>query len=353
MDNLLKVLINTHPLASGHVIRGVGNYTRNLIAALEMIPDLLVYRSTILEAHEKPKVDIIHYPFFDLFFDTLPLLSVKKTIVTIHDVIPLIYPEHYKPGVKGTLKLAKQKLALKRVSAVITDSECSKRDIVSLLDVRPEKIAVVPLAASDSLAPQPERVIEEVRKFHNLPKVYVLYVGDINYNKNIPQLVKMIKFLPDYVHLVCVGKHFLPQPIPEWKWIEQQLALSNVEDRVHFLTDVLVDSSKELSALYSGALCYVQPSLYEGFGLPVLEAMKCKTVVVTTNGGSLPEVAGTAAIVTTPVAEEMALAVESVLSWSKTKRLEHIKKATEWEKKFSWQRAAAETAAMYRSVLKK
>ncbi len=353
MSKLLTVLLDTRPLGSGHVIRGVGSYTRNLLTELEQTPDLLVYRSSILEKNEHPHIDITHYPFFDLFFNSLPFISKGKTIVTVHDVIPLLYPEEYKPGMKGSLAFYRQRVALSRADALITDSECSKKDISTYLKIKPDKIHVVPLAATDALAPQPKDIVIEVKKFHSLPENYVLYVGDINYNKNIPQLIKMMKFLPEPVHLVCVGKHFFPQPIPEWQWIEKQMALSNVEQRVHFLTDILVDSTKELSALYTGALCYVQPSLYEGFGLPILEAMRCKTVVISSNGGSLPEVAGTAALLTEPNAEAFALAVESVLMWSKTKRLEFIRHASAWEKTFSWEKAASKTVDVYKSVVHK
>lgn len=347
---MLTVIIDTSPLSSGHAARGIGTYTRLLTAALDEIEDIKIIRSSTLEKGESPKADITHYPFFDLFFDTLPINLIRPTLVTIHDVIPLKFPEYYPPGVKGGLRFKKQQLALKTVKAVITDSEASRRDIVDLLGVADEKIHVVPLAANPELLTQTESVVNKIRRKYEIPKKYVLYVGDINYNKNIPQLIKMLKYLDKNIHLVCVGKNFVQQEIPEWQWIETQIALSDVGSRVHFVTNVLTDSAEELSAIYSGALCYVQPSLYEGFGLPVLEAMQCRTPVVATEVASLPEVGGEYALYAKPAAEELAKQVNELLSWSKTRRADWTRAAYKWSQNFSWQKTAEMTAAVYKQI---
>ncbi|NCS97954.1 MAG: glycosyltransferase family 4 protein [Candidatus Pacebacteria bacterium] len=345
---MLTVLIDTLPLGTGHAARGIGSYTRNLLHELEEFNDISVVKSS---AEDQPKhIDVVHYPFFDLFFDTLSVIRKVKTVVTIHDVIPLIFPEFYPAGVKGKLRFNKQKLALKFVSAVITDSESSKKDIIKHLGVPESKIHVIYLASNPSLEPQSEYAIAKVRKKYALPKQYVLYVGDINYNKNIPQLIKTLKFLPESIHLVCVGKNFTPEPIPEWKWVEQQLALSNVGERVHFLTDVLVDATDELSALYSGAIAYIQPSLYEGFGLPLLEAMKCRVPVISSNTSSLTEVAGDHALLVEPTAEAFAQAVLSINEWSKSKRERWVASASSWQKTFTWKKTAQETKKVYEQV---
>src|SRR5690606_34821650 len=109
------------------------------------------------------------------------------------------------PGIKGKLRFEKQKLALKTASGVITDSESSKTDIIERLGIPAEKVHVVYLAANPNLVAQKDAVIGKILKRYQLPKEYLLYVGDINYNKNIPQLIKMVKFLPENLHLVCVG----------------------------------------------------------------------------------------------------------------------------------------------------
>jgi glycosyltransferase involved in cell wall biosynthesis len=148
-----------------------------------------------------------------------------------------------------------------------------------------------------------------------------------------------------------VGRNFYPQEIPEWQWIETQLALSDVEDRVQFVTTIPSDKPEELAAVYSGAEVYVQPSLYEGFGLPVLEAMQCQTPVVSSNAASLPEVAGEHALLAEPVAEELAQQVEQVLEWSSSKRNHWIKQAHQWSQTFSWKKVATDTIKVYQQVL--
>lgn len=349
----MKVLVNVQPLSSGHAVRGVGMYTRFLTEALEKKEKsgiFEIYRSGL----ETPqKVDIIHYPFFDLFFPTLPFRLKIKTVVTIHDVIPLLFPENYKPGKKGALSFIRQKLALKTVDAIITDSQASKRDITFHLGVSPNKIHVVSLAANPFLHPVGDSAVQATRKRLNLPKTYILYVGDINYNKNVPQLIKSLKFLPRHVHLVCVGKNFVPAEIPEWKAIEAQIAMSDVAERVTFLPEILSDDYETLATLYSGALVYVQPSLYEGFGLPLLEAMRCKTPVISARNSSLKEVGGEVVLYSGTQAEAFAEKVEVILGLSESKRTEMTRKASQWEKTFTWEKTAEGTMAVYQRLFEK
>jgi len=346
----MKILIDTSPLDTGHAIRGIGTYTRLLAEHLEKRSDVEVVRSGTKKA-KTFKPDLVHYPYFDLFFATLPLLKKHPTILTIHDVIPLIFPDRYQPGIKGKAKFIKQKSALKNVKAIITDSESSKKDIHEHLGVAESKIKVVYLAASPALKASTEKEIRRVKRKYKLPKNYILYVGDINYNKNIPQLIKAARYLPRHVKLVCLGKSFIKQDIPEWQWIKTQLALSNVEGKVKFLADVPGGLISDMAAIYSGALCYVQPSLYEGFGLPVLEAMQCKTPVVSTQNSSLVEVGGEQVVYVNKDAESIAQGINKVLSWSKTKRQQKVRAALKWSKNFTWEKTAQETVAIYKKVL--
>lgn len=345
---MINVLLNSNVLNTGSANRGIGTYTRLLSNKLDKDTEINLVKSSA----KKAPTDIIHYPFFDLFFDTLPLHLFKKTVVTIHDVIPLIFPKFYPSGIKGKLRFKKQKLALKNVNAIITDSKNSKIDIIKYLNVPEEKIHVIYLAPNDEFEKQDEKVIKKVLKKYNLPKNYFLYVGDINYNKNIPQLIKMMKFIEDKdIKLVCVGRNFSPKDIPEWKWIETQLALSNVEDRVIFVNNLLTESMTDLSAIYSGAIAYIQPSLYEGFGLPVLEAMRCQTPVISAKNSSLIEVGATNVLFAQANAEDFAQRAIEVISWSKTTRKKWLKKAFEWSQKFSWYKVAKETIAVYKKVI--
>ncbi|MFZ5376491.1 MAG: glycosyltransferase family 4 protein [Patescibacteria group bacterium] len=346
----MRVLIDTSPLLSGHAHRGVGSYTRNLANELEKIPGLELAKSTNKKDSDC-NPDIIHYPFFDLFFDTLPIQKKTKTIVTIHDVIPLIFPDHYKPGKKGFLRFLKQKLSLKGVDLIITDSKNSKNDIVKYLKINPNKISVVYLAANPNLNPASQEEILRIKKRFLLPRNYILYVGDINYNKNLPQLIKSLKYLPPTIKLVCVGKNFIEQDIPEWKWIKTQMALSDVESRVKFVSNVSADDYESLSSIYSGATAYVQPSLYEGFGLPVLEAMKCGTPVVCSHNSSLIEVGGERVLFAEPNAESLARKIDEIITWSEDQRQDFVKKALKWSESFSWKKTAHQTFKLYQNLL--
>jgi glycosyltransferase involved in cell wall biosynthesis len=340
-----KIFLDTSPLRNAHAGRGIGSYTRHLQAALLQDKSL-----EMLE--QATEAELIHYPFFDLFAPTLPLLSRKPIVVTIHDVIPLLFSKFYPLGKRARVNLVRQRLALRQVARVITDSEASKTDIAKYLKVKLDKISVVPLAANPELRAASASEQQRVKRKYKLPATYLLYVGDINYNKNLPQLIKALKYLPPKVKLVLLGQNFRQQDIPEWQWIESQVALSDVGQRVKFLTEVPSQATDDLSAIYSGALAYVQPSLYEGFGLPVLEAMQCQTPVICHNNSSLAEVAlNKAMIAAEPTAEAFAQQVEQIMGWSVAMRQQFLTKAAKWANTFTWRKTARLTAVVYQQVL--
>ncbi len=348
----IKVLLDDSPLHNANAIRGVGFYTQFLAKYLAKNKNIELKLSKNQDTDFK--AEVIHYPFFDLFFSTLPVIKKAKTVVTIHDVIPLLYKKYYPVGKKGYLALLRQMLALRNVDAVITDSNSSKIDIARHLKFPLEKIQVIYLAANPQLKPANSQEISRIARKYKLAKKYLLYVGDINYNKNIPQLIKTLKFLPKEIKLVCVGKNFYPHDIPEWQWIEAQIALSSVQNRVQFITQISGEQSQDLSAIYSGALAYIQPSLYEGFGLPILEAMSCQTPVICANNSSLTEVVlNQAILLETAKAEDFALAVDKVLSWKEGERRKFTKQAAMHAKKFTWDKTAKETIKLYQKILQK
>lgn len=348
---MIKVLIDTSPLGDANAIRGVGVYTRLLTEFLSRRKDVEIWRSADPNLPADLTPDVIHYPYFDLFFSTLPLIKKSKRVVTVHDVIPLKFPDFYPSGVKGGLRFQKQKLALKNTSAVITDSKASQADIAQMMSVSSEKVFPIYLAANPEIQKPPQTVINSVKRKYKLPQKYCLYVGDINYNKNLPQLIKAVKFLPRELKLVLVGKSFYPQGIPEWQWIDTQLEMSNVRDRVRFLTQITGDANQDLSAIYAGARVYVQPSLYEGFGLPILEAMQCRTPVVCTRTSSLIEVGGSHVVFADPQAESLAKEISTVFEWSKNKTELFTRQAFKWSQNFSWEKTAQETVNVYKQVL--
>lgn len=344
----MNIIFDTSPLKTGHSHRGIGMYTSLLLRELKQLPNLQIFES--LHQAKNSKIELIHYPYFDLFFHTLPIIKpVPRSVVTIHDVIPLEFKDQYPVGKKGTVAFYAQRLALANTTAVLTDSLSSRHSIQQYLKVPEKKITTTYLAANPALKVQPPESVSELIKKYQLPKKYLLYVGDINYNKNIPQLIKSLKFLDDELELVLFGKNFTPQDIPEWHWIETQLALSDVAARVRFLSSV--EDDKELSALYSGAAVYVQPSLAEGFGLPVLEALQCKTLVVSSNATSLPEVGGTHVQYADPVAESLAAAVRTQLELTPTERENRLNEGYNWARSFTWKKTAEATYQVYQSII--
>ena len=182
----------TTPLLSGHSVRGVGFYTQRLLShILPLAPNFgfeVVEIKSLDQSEQLGQLEIIHYPYFDLFQHTLPIMKKIKTVVTIHDVIPLEFPDHYPPGLKGWANLQLQRLALSGVEGVITDSYASVHAIRQYLQVPHEKIKLIYLAADEKF-----KKISKPKNNHNLPKKFVLYVGDINYNKNIPNLISACK----------------------------------------------------------------------------------------------------------------------------------------------------------------
>lgn len=350
----MRILLDTSPLQNANSGRGVGTYTRELLSAFQQATfdeEFLV--DATHELSEKPqysRYSLIHYPYFDLFFSTLPKPGKVPVVVTIHDVIPLIFPEHYQPGVRGKLRFHLQKQKLQGVKAVITDSQISKRDIVRHLSVPEERVHVVPLAASSRLQPQSEYFQEKLTQAFRLPEKYVVYVGDINYNKNLPALLLSLTALPD-VHLVVVSKTFKNVSIPEGKQLAEIVRENSLSERVHVI-DIPTDEPDTLAAVLAGSRALIQPSLYEGFGLPVLEAMQVGAVVVSTTGGSLPEVAGEAALLVEPTLAGLQAGIEEAWSLRGEERRQRIEAGMAWAQRFRWEHTARQTYEVYRTVLR-
>jgi glycosyltransferase involved in cell wall biosynthesis len=345
MDKI-KVFIDKGPLKNESAFRGVGEYTRNLIEALGKQGNL-----ELVGADKNP--DIVHYPYFDLFFLTLPFSKKCPTVVTIHDVIPLIFPKHYPPGIRGSLKFQLQKLSLKSVSAVITDSENSKKDIIKYLGCPKEKVFVIPLAPARGFKQSAFSIQHSaIREKYLLPEHFVLYVGDVNYNKNILGLVEACKKIN--IPLVIVGKQARQEDFNR-EHIENQPLVQLIEEygdeplvkRIGFIP------TNDLVTIYNLATVYCQPSFYEGFGLPILQAMACGCPVVAANTGSLPEICGNAAIMVNPNdIKSIAGGLREVVE-NEDLRRDLIKKGLNQVKKFSWEKTAEETIRVYERVLEK
>ena len=347
-----KIAIDSTSLASK---RGSGFYTQRLFEALQQINqkkftfELLNLKKTAL--NKIKQFDVIHYPYFDPFFLTLPLKKIKPTVVTVHDLIPLRFPEHFPSGFRGALKWQFQRYSLKGSSALITDSDASRQDIINITKIAAEKIHKIYLAGDSRFKPIGRvKAIEIIKRFV-LPKKFILYVGDLNWNKNIPGLLKSFSQTNPQktnVHLIIVGKSFLKSKLSERKTMMNLIKNLKLSKYIHFLGYI---QTEVLNSLYNLALCYCQPSFYEGFGLPVIEAMNCGCPVVCADNSSLPEIAdGGAKLVDINSDSQLKDALLEFI-FSEQQRNIFSQKGLIQAQKFSWEKTALETIKIYNSVL--
>src|SRR5437868_6275155 len=227
--------------------------------------------------------DVVHFTN-----GMLPLLSPTPTVVTIHDMSLRLYPR-YHPARRVLLNRPLVDLAARRADAIITPSESAKQDIVRAYAVDPARVYVVYEAAAPSFQRVTDPVeLERVRRRYHLDERIILYVGTIEPRKNLPKLIDAFaaqRKAGALTHqLVCVGPY-------GWlsRGIEEQIARTNVAHAINFTGYV---PFADLPALYSLAELFVYPSMYEGFGLPVVEAMACGTPVLTGATAALAEIGG-------------------------------------------------------------
>lgn len=346
----MTIVIDTIPLQSGHKARGVGRYTRQLATALKDLVGATSHR--ILLTSNVGMVDapdLVHYPYFDLFHSHLPWFpQAPQEVVTIHDLTPLRLSTSFRPGIRSGFNLWVQKKLVKRIGAIITDSENSKRDIVEFLHIPKHRIFVIPLGVEKEFHPLELGIVERVKKQYELPKKYVLYVGDINVNKNIPTLINAMKNIS--LPLVIVSASLLKRSLPEVKHIEQAIAESGLGGRIIRLSNVPLDPGIDLAAIYCGALVYVQPSIYEGFGLPILEAMACGVPVVSSKAGSLPEVVGDAGLLVDPSVSGIENGIQHLLQHQRL-RVDLRRKGLQRAHAMTWEKTARSTLRVYETVL--
>lgn len=346
MNRKMKVAIDVSPIKNNHRFRGIGFYTERLIDSLRLFgKDVL---DVVLIDNEKiaNDCDLVHYPYFDLFRPTLPFFKAKPTVVTIHDVIPLKFPGAYPPGVRGGINLVRQKISLFSVCSVICDSESSKKDIMHFFATPSNKIFPVYLAPTKNFHPLSKPLLLKIRKKYELPETFVLYVGDANYNKNLPRMIEACRLAK--LFLVLVGKKFLDKTFDKSHPENRDLVL--VQKSI--ATDCAIKAlgfigERDLAGIYNLATVYCQPSLAEGFGLPVAEAMACGTPVAVSDCSSLSEIVGTAGALFDPynTKEMSACLVDIVESMSKREKLS--KAGLEKVKAYTWQKTALATISVY------
>jgi glycosyltransferase involved in cell wall biosynthesis len=321
-----------------------GSDAHHRLAASRHLPGLMTWGNVALrQAAQRLDLDVIHDPT-----GLTPLLfgaGRARTVVTVHDVFAWSIPGH--STLADTL-IYRHWLprVLPRVNAVITVSHASKTDIVRHLGVPADRVHVTYEGVRHFYGRASVDRTSKVRAQYGLPSNYVLSVGSVEERKNLRRLLQACARLwtaGEERPLVVVGAR-------RWKYskIMDTVQEMDLEGRVIFTGYV---SDEDLPAIYSAADLFVFPSLYEGFGLPPLEAMACGTPVVCSNTASLPEVVGDAAIMVDPHdVEALAEAMHSVLTdpdLAEDLRRRGLERAA----RFTWERTARETVEVYREVL--
>jgi glycosyltransferase involved in cell wall biosynthesis len=361
---------------------GIGRYVRELIAALALVDGVSEYRLFVAGKDRSPLtsalpdfsdnflwvttrispvwlarlwhrllvplpvqvfvglVDLYHATDFVL----PPLLGDVKSIVTVHDLSFVRVPGAASPSLKAYLDRVVPNSVL-RASYVLVDSEATLRDVVDVYGIDLARLGVLYCGVSSYFVPS---VLEmTIRSSYQMPeRPYIFTVGTIQPRKNYARLVQALAILRSRnydLSLVIAGGHgWLEDPIYE------TIRDAGMSDFVHFIGFARDD---DLPALYSGAICVAFPSLYEGFGLPVLEGMACGTPVVTSNVSSLPEVAGDAALMVDPYdVEAIADAIQRVID-DEALRQTMIERGFAQARRFTWERSARQLLTIYSQVL--
>lgn len=299
----------------------------------------------LLKSGKAENVDILHCPYF-----ASPLVPLFPTVVTIHDVIPLILKEYaWRTQTVAYNKLVS--LAAKQAQAIIAVSQCSKADIERTLKIPSERIHVIRNGVDERFKPITDSwLLSSVRERYNIGERYALYFGGFDLRKNVPRIIRSYARLPaalrERYQLVVAGRlHRLGHPLyPDPRPLVRELGL----DGQVIVTGQIREQDKV--PLYSGATAFVFPSLYEGFGLPVLEAMACGTAVLTSNSSALPEVVGEAGVLVDPYSDEAIAEALGRLLENETLRRDLGQRALERARDYPGLQMAEQTVAVYRRV---
>jgi glycosyltransferase involved in cell wall biosynthesis len=288
------------------------------------------------------RIDVLHSPSY-----TLPLWPRTRTVVTIHDIIYRLHPHWFSPR----RRLYYSRLvgaSAHRADRIITVSHTSKQDIVRGYHIPPENIGVTYLAADPNYRPEEDpKVLGRIRDRFTGGTEFILHVGALQRRRNIDMLLDVLAELKREgglsFSLLLVGKNLWPRSSPR-----AAAAKLGIGDSVIYRPFV---PEEDMAALYSAARFLVYPSNYEGFGLPVIEAMACGTPVIASNVSAIPEVTGDAAILLDPTDPEPWKRAIRELNEDADLRTKLSAAGLERSRLFSWERTARDTLAIYRETL--
>jgi glycosyltransferase involved in cell wall biosynthesis len=310
------------------------------IARLSPWARVLWEQTALPLALARGRADLFHSMAF-----ALPWVRPCRSVVTIYDLSFVLSPEAFRPANRLYLRAITRRSA-SWADAVIAISENTKRDIVRLWGISPDKVRVAPCGVDERFGPLPPDEVERFRRRHSLPEQMVLFIGTLEPRKNLVTLIEAYALLRRrglrHVLVLAGGKGWKYEPVFE---AVERLGLG---DAVRFPGYVPAD---ELPLWYNAASLFVYPSLYEGFGLPPLEAMACGTPVIVSDRASLPEVVGPEGITVGP-SDVSGLADEMQRVLSDSSLAEHLSDyGRRRAKEYSWDRAARVTLDVYRSLL--
>ncbi|MFE5324209.1 glycosyltransferase family 4 protein [Paenibacillus sp. NPDC056579] len=378
----MSVYLDAQPLLGPR--SGVSNYVRNLYKELVTLNlDIELFFNRIaknihvneldLQIDQRPKIINSRYPYkvirrllqpgflynypFDWFnkssasifhgtnFTHIPINS-KKTVITIHDLAYMIYPETTSEKIYKHHSIWVPYSA-RNASKIIAVSQHTKKDIIELLGVPEEKIEVIYLSADHLYRPLNKNVVQVILNKYSLPDDYILFVGTLEPRKNLIGLLKAFHYLInnhkcDHKLVIVGAKGWKFSPILDF------IRQNNLETRVIF-TGFIEDD--DLAALYNGATLFVMPSIYEGFGIPILEAMNCGVPVIASDVSAIPEIVDKYGVLLPPNnyeqwATEIYRLINDTTKLNKYKELS-LERATH----FNWQKTALETKMVYDKIM--
>jgi alpha-1,3-rhamnosyl/mannosyltransferase len=377
----MKIIVNAIPLTG--LLTGISRYVRCLYATIQQANDVSVtyftgnspiqampsqaepvtwskrthrvwqlpdiFITTIRTLHwlnfERRLKNVCSSNTYDLYHETAFFPAALKdtipVVYTIYDNSLLKYKnEHPRERVWFFNLFFKKRLPY--ATHIITISEFIRNELIDELSIAPDKITTIPLAADQFFYPRQKDSIDEMLNRNRWPQEYILYVGTLEPRKNLPVLIKALSMTKTNITLILAG----------WKgwgdkrWIEN-INVYGLKDRVIF-TDYVDEET--LACLYTGASAFVYPSLYEGFGLPILEAMSCGCPVICSNRASLPEVAGDAALLIDPTDPQRIASSIDLLAGDASKRSKMADDGLKRAKLFNWGKTAELTLSIFNEV---